>query len=93
IDVVLELIFSIDEVNPNSIKIFPNPASDILKIASPEIIKQIKVIDNSGKVVYEKDEYNGKSISINTATFKPGVYYISVMTKKGITVEKVIIIF
>ncbi len=93
IDVVLEFAFSIDEVNSNSIKIFPNPVSDIIKIVSPEIIEQLKIIDNSGKVVYEKDENSGKLISINTATFKPGLYYISVMTKKGITVEKVIIIF
>jgi len=91
IDVVLEFTFSIDEVNSGSIKIFPNPATDIINISSPEIIEQIKLIDNSGKVVYEKDEYNRKSISINTATFKLGVYYVSVLTEKEITIEKVVI--
>ena len=93
IDVVLEFAFSIDEVNSSSIKIFPNPATDIINISSPEIIEQIKVIDNSGKVVYNRDVNAERLISINTTIFKPGVYYISVMTKKEITVQKVIIIF
>ncbi len=93
IDVVLEFAFSIDEVNSNIIKIFPNPATDIIKILSPEIIEQIKIIDNSGKVVYEKEENLGKSISINTSIFKPGVYYVSVLTENGIVVEKVVISF
>jgi len=80
--------------NPNiQINCFPNPATEILKIASPEIIEQIKIIDNSGKVVYDRDVNAERLVSINTTIFKPGVYYISVMTKKGITVEKVIIIF
>lgn len=93
IDVVLELIFSIDEVNPNSIKIFPNPATDFIKVIYPDAIEHISMIDNSGKVVYNRDVNAERLVSINTAIFKPGVYYISVMTKKGITVEKVIIIF
>jgi len=91
IDVVLEFAFSIDEVNLSSIKIFPNPAIDIIKITSPEIIKQIKIIDNSGKVVYEKNENSSKLISINTSIFKHGIYYVSVLTIKGISVNKVVI--
>ena len=87
------MIFSIDEVNPNSIKIFPNPATDFIKVIYPDAIEHISMIDNSGKVVYNRDVNAERLVSINTAIFKPGVYYISVMTKKGITVEKVIIIF
>ena len=91
IDVVLELAFSIDEVNSNSIKIFPNPATDILKIASPEIILQMKIIDNSGNAVYVKYEKSDKSTSINTSKFKPRVYYVSVLTLKWIVFDKVMI--
>ncbi|MBI5324365.1 MAG: T9SS type A sorting domain-containing protein, partial [Ignavibacteriae bacterium] len=74
----------------NSIIIYPNPASDLVKISLKNIEEtklQLKIYDvlgNEIKIVecgyYEKE----KPITIDTKQFHEGVYYVRVKTMNGI---------
>jgi hypothetical protein len=71
-----------------SLKLFPNPAKDILNIETSLKIEKINVYDASGKVVKILQNI-GKSIDVST--LKTGVYHLEIFTDKGRFYEKVLI--
>ena len=71
-----------------TLKVFPNPAKDIITIdvyasigkipANAEIV----IIDISGKIVYKEKLSQQNAININTSAYSSGVYSISIKTKE-----------
>jgi hypothetical protein len=72
----------------NDIKLFPNPAKDILNIETSLKIEKINVYDASGKVV-KTFQSAGKTIDV--FALKAGVYHLEIFTDKGRFYEKVLI--
>ncbi|WP_196887864.1 T9SS type A sorting domain-containing protein [Aureivirga sp. CE67] len=80
----------IDEVNLNSlIKVFPNPAKDILNIESKQEIESIYILDLTGKIIFKQKDNSKKQIDVST--FARGVYYIKVNTQNNSTLKKILI--
>ena len=69
--------------------IYPNPASDILHISTHSPAIQIAVYDETGKLVLEKNS-TSQFETLNTSSWMRGVYYISVKTAEGISIEKAV---
>ncbi len=68
--------------NEKTIKIYPNPSSDVAIISFSEMPTQkftIEIVDSLGKKVYRKEFNNENNISINTKLMSRGVYYLSVV--------------
>lgn len=59
----------------NGVSIYPNPAKDYLNISSQENIKEIKIINQIGRVL-EHQTPNSKQITINTKQIIKGVYIV-----------------
>ncbi len=89
---IVELIVSgiSDNQKPN-INIYPNPACGLLNIQAQDIIENIMVFDNSGKLVFNSD-LNNKKFQINTNKFNKGFYIFKIRTKKATTYSRIIII-
>lgn len=69
--------------------IYPNPASDMLRIRQNEPIHQIQVYDANGSVVMSE---RGRNISIlNIEALPPGVYFVKLICSEASRIEKVII--
>lgn len=77
----------IDDVNPNAIddismsnkiKVYPNPAKDIIHIDSP-IPVNISIVTLSGKILLSEN----KAKIINIETLSPGIYFINVASLDG----------
>ncbi|MBC8490205.1 MAG: C10 family peptidase [Bacteroidetes bacterium] len=77
------------------IKIYPNPAKDILYIettGSGLFIKNIEIFSGIGKSVYRSDFDNTNNlIKIPLTNFHPGIYFIKTQTNNGIITRKIII--
>jgi hypothetical protein len=78
------LHLSIDEkLNPeNKIKVFPNPASEIITIQVPiqfGAIKRIEIFSALGQLVKTTED----AIDINIAQLAKGVYFVGVANEKG----------
>jgi len=81
----------------NNLKIFPNPASEILKIEfsynnSDPI--EIKLISICGKTLYSciLNSKNGKyQNEIDLNNYKPGIYFIELKSEKGRIIRKIAI--
>lgn len=62
-------------VNSNNIKIYPNPATDYVTVSSKKKIKEIKLIDISGKTL--KTVIN--TSQINVSEYHPGMYFMEII--------------
>ncbi|MDR0830018.1 MAG: leucine-rich repeat protein [Prevotellaceae bacterium] len=83
----------IDEVSDNSIIIYPNPATDELKIESVDCkINSVEIFDVSGRIVGAGRAlplHNGGQ-TINVSNLPAGVYLIKIETDKGTKTERFI---
>ncbi|PKF75870.1 T9SS type A sorting domain-containing protein [Chryseobacterium sp. PMSZPI] len=68
------------------VKLFPNPASDILNVATSSEIKNASIVDISGKVINVKLDGN----KIDIKQLPSGTYILSIETKEGKTSQKFI---
>jgi subtilisin family serine protease len=70
------------------IKVFPNPASDFVRIESPVTINRIDVFDLTGRLILtqspEADNYN---LSVNA--LKAGPYFLQITDNQNVTIRKI----
>ncbi|PWN71702.1 hypothetical protein C1631_003520 [Chryseobacterium phosphatilyticum] len=74
------------QVATGKISVYPNPVSDILHIGTSSEIKNISLVDMSGKMINVKTDGN----KINVQNLSAGSYIITVETKEGKTSSKFI---
>ncbi|MDL2228411.1 T9SS type A sorting domain-containing protein [Odoribacter sp. OttesenSCG-928-L07] len=82
------LVYAYDFGSPNSIpatanqtiKIYPNPASDVLKISDINISK-VEVYNITGQLVYSNI---GNVTSINVSDYNPGVYTLVIFDESNV---------
>jgi aminopeptidase YwaD len=76
--------------SPEAIRIYPNPAKDIITIEFPQRAKpsfKIEINDMAGNLVLNAENQE----KINTSALKSGVYMVTIKTDKGNTTRKIII--
>lgn len=79
--------FTLDE---SSVKVFPNPANDVVTIQSTNQIKSIEVYDVQGRSIHTQT-INKENANLEVSNFTNGIYFIKVKTEFGDKVEKVIV--
>lgn len=79
---------SVPVVEASALNLYPNPARTVLNIVSGDMIRELRVIDMLGQVVYAADVV-GESHQINVASFRNGIYFVQILTSQGITTQKV----
>lgn len=88
---------SIKSINNNSIKIFPNPATNIINIEFNTIFRNnvnIKLYNTLGQEIKENSvKINARNsiISINTEDIQRGIYFIIIETDNNIFSRKIVL--
>lgn len=79
----------IEETKENQIRIFPNPAKEILKIAmSPQLnIRNITISDISGRTIIQTTQ-----TSIPVSALSSGLYFVKVIFANGQSIVKKVVI-
>jgi len=77
---------AVNDISQKSLKIYPNPVSDILKIDSQEKIESISIFDAQGKQVLTSTSAS----QLNMERFSAGIYLIKIKTKEREFTEKII---
>ena len=77
-------------LNEENVRVYPNPASDVLNVASDYNIQNIAIFDAMNRLVEER-EVNAKNIRISLAKRPSAVYFIKVRTDRGSTMRKFVI--
>ncbi|MFI5141245.1 MAG: T9SS type A sorting domain-containing protein [Bacteroidia bacterium] len=84
-----QLITSIKQIaNNNTLKIYPNPAKDLLNIEVEMLNEnaEIKIFDVLGNEVL-----NTKQKQIDVSNLQNGVYFVQVKTNKSILIQKIVV--
>lgn len=68
-----------------SIRVYPNPVSDILFISNEKMEQlNVQVMDINGRLIYATDQSNNNSlIEIPTQTWNKGLYFVTVSSENG----------
>jgi hypothetical protein len=81
---------SVGNLEIADLRVFPNPASEYIKIESEQTIKVVAIHDIKGGILF-RDEPNVNDIQILTDQFVNGVYIVRIETSQGSYNRKVII--
>lgn len=77
------------ENSKNEIKIVPNPVKDFVMIKAEEPIKNVKIIDVLGRVIYNQDCDN-ELMKIDLSAHPSGNYIVTIKTNKTEISKKII---
>jgi hypothetical protein len=75
---IIETSIKPNEVEKLNVKLYPNPASDMIYIESMEEITQVTVYNAIGRVVLDQSFRNSNRIQVNLGELIPGMYMIKV---------------
>lgn len=79
------LILGVSENSKKEFRIYPNPASDFIRIENAEDLKEVNIYAVSGQKVL-----TGNTTKINIQTLKAGIYLVEIKTSKNSKVHKII---
>lgn len=78
------------DIYRDNIKIYPNPACDLVSINSDNLIESVLIYNSQGKLMSSKD-CNSKHISIAIDNLEAGVYIVVVKDTKKVSTQKLVI--
>ncbi|AWH85201.1 hypothetical protein HYN59_08730 [Flavobacterium album] len=78
-----------DFAKDNSVKVYPNPVKDIVTISANSNIKSIQLYDIQGRLL-QSATANDVHTTIDLSSRASGIYFVKVLTDKGIKVEKAV---
>ncbi len=82
----------IPEIGSSSVKVFPNPATDVVNITVSNNISTVQVINCLGMVVHSENITQEKTITLNTSRYSAGNYLVRFVTNNGQTLIKKMVI-
>ncbi|MFZ4581812.1 MAG: T9SS type A sorting domain-containing protein [Paludibacter sp.] len=77
------------ETAANIVKVYPNPASDFIRIESAEKLQQVDVYDFGGRLQLTVNT-NDNKIEIPINQLQKGIYLLKIKTDKGISNNRII---
>lgn len=73
-----------------SVRIFPNPANDVVNISSNRLIKRVSIINTAGKSV-KSLETSGNAVQVNLQDLTAGTYIVKAVTDNNMVTTKQVI--
>jgi hypothetical protein len=89
-----EAFLNLENPETLEISVSPNPASTAIRIALNTIsmeIKEIQLIDLSGKKHLQISNVNSQEIDLDVSSLTNGIYFISIKTENALLTQKVIV--
>ncbi|MGE0638198.1 MAG: glycosyl hydrolase family 18 protein, partial [Bacteroidia bacterium] len=79
-------------IENGQLKVYPNPAEDILTIECSAEIKEVRIYDATGRLVASPlSPVRGEKKTVDVSQLSSGIYNICVFTDEGILTKKIII--
>lgn len=91
--ITIESSTSITAIQTFYLKVYPNPANEVVYIELPDniLLEQFRLTDVIGRIVNVETEYNNHRLTIQTASLAAAVYEISIRTNAGNVKQKLIV--
>jgi hypothetical protein len=88
----MTIIVGVDDLTSGMIQVYPNPATDYVKLAVTDDITEIRVMNYVGQMMDAMNVTSTKLIQLNTSSYATGTYMIEFRTANGDTVTKSVVI-
>lgn len=79
----------LNELQSEDVSIYPNPSSDLITINSDHLINKVRIIDVSGRLVYETRPFT-QQLDVSLASFEKGAYITIIQTPTREVIKKII---
>ena len=89
--VEFESTVGIAGLDKQTLLLYPNPAKIRLNIESGEVIENIRLLDINGNLIREIP-MEGSTYTMDVGNLPPGLYLVSVLTKKGVINQRIQIV-
>ena len=89
---VEQVIIGINEPDLGSIKVYPVPAKDIVLVEVNNSIRDLKIINYTGQMVYQRKVEGEKTFRVNTSGFRTGSYLVEFILDDGKVVTRKMVI-
>ena len=83
---------NVEENKTDALRVFPNPATDVVNIDYAKGIQSVSIINMIGQKTYEQIYHSAKSISIPINGMQSGVYFIQIQTVSNETITHKLVI-
>ena len=81
----------ISETNPNSIRLFPNPAKDVVKISMDGYENtRVSLVDLTGKIIIDRP-VDDNEVSLNVGDLPRGLYFVKIFSSNGTVIRRLIL--
>jgi hypothetical protein len=84
-----EVLNTFIPVKDTSVKVYPNPVMDVVKVSADSVITSLQLFDLQGRVL-QSQQSDANATQLDLSGRAAGVYFIKVSTEKGASVQKVI---
>jgi hypothetical protein len=81
-----------EELRGENIRIYPNPAKDVINIQVPGNIGSVKLLNPLGVVVHSEKVTGSKTVRLDTETLGAGSYILQVTANDGSTINRKVVI-
>lgn len=90
--VIVQQCVGIEELSKGAVKLYPNPANQLVTIAfnRPISDKKVELYDATGKLVLVK-EINESVLDLDISSLSNGIYLVKVRLENGYAIEKLVI--
>lgn len=79
-------VSSVKDAGLGKLKVFPNPAGELIRVSCDEKINTLKIFDLTGHEIKERKQ--GKEIDV--ADLKNGIYFLVIETQKNRYNQKIV---
>jgi PKD repeat protein len=80
----------INELNQNSVTVFPNPVKDMMTVQGNSQIKEIEIYSVTGQLLIGQT-VNAKKITLSVSGLSAGVYSLKAIMDNGTFIKKIVI--
>ena len=79
----------VDDFTSNELTIWPNPATNHVRLAYPTPIQYVEIRNAEGQTVYSENS-DSQELTIQTSQLPAGIYLMTVRTQTGIITKKIV---
>ena len=81
---------NVNELNLNEVKVFPNPAKDMVRIELDNTLQSMTLFGINGEMI-ESRSLGVKEIELHLEGYSKGVYFLHLVTDEGVITKKLVV--
>ena len=81
---------NVNELNLNEVRVFPNPAKDMVRIESDNTLQSMTLYGINGEMI-ESRSLGVKEIELHLEGYSKGVYFLHLVTDEGVITKKLVV--